>query len=428
MPLELDIFAALELSCREAGAAGQPEILADRSDAAVVRVGGFVAKAHPRDTDEAALRARLQLACHPWLRDILAEPHTGQIVLHRANRLITVWPFGETVDPDDPDGAPWEAAATLLAQLHGLPLTSHSNQAARPANSSRTANRRRTVPGSITHPQPGSDRARTTARTHEPGTTGTSGASTMKHAADSGATRPGADPPQLITRTDTAGAETDAIDAGAERKPFDAHAASVPVAALPAAGGPARVRRAMRRLARATELEGAAAEAIDTPAAAVVRRAFAGLPASVTEGTFETVRKPAAEVRHPRPNHLVHGDFHLGQLVRLPTAHENPWRLVDLDDLGYGDPAWDLARPAAFYLAGVLDPSAWERFLNAYRHAGGPAVPEHGDPWAALEIPARAVVIQAAALAVAAAALAGRALDDIDRALVDTCHRIAGIS
>ena len=68
----------------------------------------------------------------------------------------------------------------------------------------------------------------------------------------------------------------------------------------------------------------------------------------------------------PRACRLCHGDLHLGQLVRHPAPH-GPWRLIDVDDLGLGDPAWDLARPAAWYAAGLLPPGRLDRFLGAYR-------------------------------------------------------------
>jgi aminoglycoside phosphotransferase (APT) family kinase protein len=115
----------------------------------------------------------------------------------------------------------------------------------------------------------------------------------------------------------------------------------------------------------------------------VVRRAAASLPA-------EAWRPGSAD----RPSTLVHGDWHLGQLGRR-TATE-PWRLIDVDDAGVGDPAWDLARPAGFWAAGLIPDEDWTLFLAAYREAGGPAVPS-GDPWPVLEPFARAAVVQAAA-------------------------------
>lgn len=279
-----------EIACR-AGASGEPEVLADRVDALVIRVGDVVVKAHPADSDPAALRARLRLADSPGLRSVLLAPIPvdGAVLLTCAGRPVTVWPHGTPVDPGAPDAAPWEAAAQLLATLHAAPVHGYRD--------------------------------------------------------------------------------------------------------LPVAGGPARVRRAMRRLHNAGHIP-------DATAAAVVRRAFDSLP--------ELYFAPKA---------FTHGDFHLGQLV---CPADGAWRLIDLDDLGLGDPAWDLARPAAFFAAGILDPAAWTRFLTAYRASGGPAIPSDGDIWPALDLPARAVVVQAAALAVAS----GRPLDDLDTALVDTCLRL----
>lgn len=57
--------------------------------------------------------------------------------------------------------------------------------------------------------------------------------------------------------------------------------------------------------------------------------------------------------------------------MRCP-APDGAWRLIDVDDLGLGVPAWDLARPAAWYAAGLLAPEDWLCFLDAYRAAGGP--------------------------------------------------------
>ncbi|ULE34914.1 phosphotransferase family protein [Mycobacterium sp. IDR2000157661] len=114
-----------------------------------------------------------------------------------------------------------------------------------------------------------------------------------------------------------------------------------------------------------------------------VRRAAAGLPDA------------AWRVGSPdRPATLVHGDWHLGQLGRR-DAHA-PWLLIDVDDLGVGDPAWDLARPAGLWAAGLIPDAHWAQFVDAYRGAVGPALPD-GDPWPVLEPFARAAVVQAAA-------------------------------
>jgi hypothetical protein len=127
--------------------------------------------------------------------------------------------------------------------------------------------------------------------------------------------------------------------------------------------GPARLARALARLG-------------DGRRADVIRRAADG-PAATVSG---------------RPVTLVHGDFHLGQLGR----HSGALVLIDVDDLGVGDPAADLARPAGFWAVGLLPDVAWHAFVDGYRGGGGPGLPT-GDPWPVLEPFARAAVVAAAA-------------------------------
>jgi Phosphotransferase enzyme family len=136
-------------------------------------------------------------------------------------------------------------------------------------------------------------------------------------------------------------------------------------------GGPARLARALDRLG-------------DGPDAEVIRLAAAGTP---------TADAP------DRPNTLVHGDFHLGQLGWCRSrlgGHLGAWVLIDVDDLGVGDPAADLARPAGFWAAGLLPDADWHRFVDGYREEHGPALAS-GDPWPVLEPFARAAVVGAAA-------------------------------
>ncbi|MFJ9817121.1 phosphotransferase family protein [Streptomyces sp. NPDC101151] len=273
--------------------------LADRPDATVVRHADTVAKAHAPDTDPAELTLRLATATR--LPDVLLAPRTATpAVLH--DRLVTFWPYGAPVDPDDPDAAPWEPAATLLARLHRTP----------------------------------------------------------------------------------------------------------PEGPLPPMRGPAKAAHAVGRL-------GAAVSAASRPAASAVLRAWTSLPAWAR-----------AEGPMPGTPALCHGDLHLGQLVRHP-APDGPWRLIDVDDLGLGVPAWDLARPAAWYACGLLPPEEWSRFLTAYREAGGPAVPPDGDPWPALDVPARALTVQTAARAITKALMADRPLDEVEQALVDACVRMSSV-
>ncbi|MGE2716023.1 phosphotransferase [Mycolicibacterium litorale] len=145
-----------------------------------------------------------------------------------------------------------------------------------------------------------------------------------------------------------------------------------PVTARLPHGWPARLRRAVDQLRTAD----AAAEP--------VRRAAAGLPPPAW-------RAGSAD----RPRTYVHGDFHLGQLGR---HDDGPWVLMDVDDLGVGDPAWDLARPAGFWAAGHIPDADWATYLDAYRRAGGAALAAvSADPWPVLEPFARAAVVAAAA-------------------------------
>ncbi|MFG3153657.1 phosphotransferase family protein [Streptomyces sp. NPDC048219] len=273
--------------------------LADRPDATVVRHAGTVAKAHAAETDPAELALRVTVAAR--LSGILLPPlHPTPTDLR--GRLVTHWPYGTPVDPDTPDAAPWEAAATLLARLHRTPS---------------------------------------------------------------------------------------------------------PVPGTPAMRGPEKAARAIARL-RET--------ASHHPGTAPVLRAWTALPAWAR-----------GEAAMPDTATLCHGDLHLGQLVRHP-APDGPWLLIDVDDLGVGVPAWDLARPAAWYACGLLPPDEWDRFLTAYRAAGGPAVPPDGDPWPALDVPARALTAQTAARALAKAAAAGRALDEVEHSLVDACARMGAVA
>lgn len=125
-----------------------------------------------------------------------------------------------------------------------------------------------------------------------------------------------------------------------------------------------------------------------------------------------------SEVAPTDHRNLTHGDWHLGQ---VGWATGGDLRLIDIDDLGFGDPAWDLARPAGFWAAGLLADQDWDQFLTAYRRTGGPAVPSAGDPWPRLELPARATVVLAACRAVAHPRPGE---DDAVEALLEACARM----
>ncbi|WP_124266482.1 phosphotransferase [Streptomyces sp. ADI98-10] len=175
---------------------------------------------------------------------------------------------------------------------------------------------------------------------------------------------------------------------------------------LPPMRGPVKAARAVARMRAALPGE---------PAVLPVLAGWRALPGWA---------RGAAPAPVQRAGFLCHGDLHLGQLVRHP-APDGPWLLIDVDDAGTGDPAWDLARPAAWYAAGLLAPEDWSAFLDAYRSAGGPAVPAAGDPWPELDVPARALTVQTAALALAKCAAEQRDPDEHEQLMIESCARIA---
>lgn len=307
---------------------GATTTLADRPDATVVRHADTVAKAHAPNATPTDLIPRLTTAAS--LPALLLPPTTPTPVeLH--GRLVTFWPYGTPVDPEDPDAAPWEEAATLLARLHRTPAPTPLPPMRGPAKAA-----------------------------------------------------------QAVARLTTATSATPAT------------AAATPSAATTATAASAATTPSAATQASAT-----------TKAAAQVMQAWTTLPAWARD-----------EAPIPDTTTLCHGDLHLGQLVRHP-APDGPWRLIDVDDLGVGVPAWDLARPAAWYACGLLPPDEWTRFLAAYRAAGGPAVPPDGDPWPYLDVPARALTVQTAARSVVKALTEDRPLDEIEQLLVDACDRMA---
>ncbi len=198
----------------------------------------------------------------------------------------------------------------------------------------------------------------------------------------------------------------------------------------PPARGPAKAALAVERMRAA--VHGGAIRERTVPGRPDGARAGGAGPAAgavaVVERAWRTL-PPWARGAAPLPeaDTLCHGDLHLGQLVRAP-APDGPWRLIDVDDLGTGPAVWDLARPAAWYACGLLGAGEWDRFLGAYRAAGGPAVPAAGDPWPALDVAARALTVQTAALAIARALREGRGPDDDEWAVLTACDRMGALA
>ncbi|MET8142505.1 hypothetical protein ABZU32_19545 [Sphaerisporangium sp. NPDC005288] len=333
----------------------------------VVRAGGVVAKAHPPGTDEPALTARLRAAS--TLPGVLLPPLSTRPE-RLDGRLVTLWPAGEPVDPADPEGAPWESAAVLLARLHAAPPDAPAlPPAGGPARLARAVALLDGLDGALAGP------VATVLAAHR---------SLL---------------PQITPSPDNRGSAPVGLDHERAPNPDDRGPAPVGLdherAPNPDDRGPAPVG-----------LDHRGAPDLDGTGPVPVRLDHEGAP--------------DLDGRRSASGRLAHGDFHLGQVIR----YQGEWLLIDVDDLGTGDPAWDLARPAAWYASGLLSPGLWERFLSAYLGAAGPALPA-GDPWRELDMPARALTVQLAATAVAAAGAEGRPLDEVEQALVSSCGRIA---
>ncbi|MFI6529566.1 phosphotransferase family protein [Streptomyces uncialis] len=339
------------------------DVLAERDDGVVVRHGGVVAKAHAGDTDTGDLAVRLALASHPALHGILLPPLTGPT---------------DSTDPPDPTDPPGP--------------TDHTGKPDPP-------NRPRTDPPARTWPP------------DPPGSTGPVAGRPVSLWPYGAPVDPAS--PELAP-WEAAG------DLLARLHRVDTARLTALPGPLPPMRGPAKAARAVRRM-RATTPEPLDALARYGDADAVTR----------VEAAWRTLPPWARDEAPPPPSRtLCHGDLHLGQLVRAPATPApqggGPWLLIDIDDLGVGDAAWDLARPAAWFACGLLGPGEWARFLGAYRSAGGPAVPAAADPWPALDVAARTLTVQTAALAVVRSRREQRPPDEDERAVIDACARMAG--
>ena len=115
---------------------------------------------------------------------------------------------------------------------------------------------------------------------------------------------------------------------------------------------------------------------------AVARRGQSGLASAVRRveslpvGTTDlsNPHRCSARVSSPEPVVRPDGIRRRSSTATGTWAAARPragWRLLDVDDLGTGDPAWDLGRSAGFWAAGLLDDLDWHDFLDGYRASGG---------------------------------------------------------
>lgn len=247
-----------------------------------------VAKLHAPDTDTQHLTARTALASLPQLSEVLVAPLETVPRIAPSGRALTLWPWVETVDPDDADHYPWGALGDLLARLHD-----------------------------------------------------------------------------------------------------EAPALAAFVGTLPPAADPRRrARRAVARVAAPSD------RALLTDVLAGADRLHLGADAEA----------------------VVHGDAHLGQLGRRAGR----WLLLDLDDLGVGDPVADLARPAALFAVGLLPSEDWEALLAGYRARRAHGIPDDARLWERLDRHARIALVT-----LTARALVTGGDPDATGRLHSACTRIA---
>ncbi|MFW6694890.1 phosphotransferase [Streptomyces sp. MAR4 CNX-425] len=403
--------------------AGEPAVLVDRPDVTVIRSGGTVLKAHAPRLGPADLAARIRIAAHPLLKGILLAP-LGELTGPVDGRHVSRWPYGTAVAPDAPEAAPWREAGRLTARLHAIPVAGLPGPLppmTGPANAARAVAALRTTAGTpapapTTSPGP----APATPPTSPPGSAPTTlPGSALTTSPGSALTSPPGFAPTISpgsAPTSSPGSAPTSPPGSAPTSPPGSAPTTPPAPAPPCPSPYVPAPTAPHRSAPGPLPPQPPPPAPGRASAAdLVLRAWEGLPAWARDAD------PCAQPRAL----LCHGDLHLGQLVRHP-APDGPWHLIDVDDLGLGEPAWDLARPAAGYATGLIPAADWAAFLDGYRAAGGPAVAPGGGLWPPeVDIPARALTVQLAARALVDAATGVRPLDDADRDLLAACARMA---
>lgn len=166
-----------------------------------------------------------------------------------------------------------------------------------------------------------------------------------------------------------------------------------------------------------------AGRALLTDAVARADRLHAGGPTDILRELGRTLLRTWPTASEPV---LVHGALTLATVGRVPGTPS--WLLSDPSTLGFGGPAWDLGAPAGMWAAGLLDTASWEACVDGYAEAGG-ALPDAGDPWDALDHPARCWVYLTAVRQVAASGdYPDTEFSPQTQALLDACVRMNGRS
>lgn len=147
-------------------------------------------------------------------------------------------------------------------------------------------------------------------------------------------------------------------------------------------------------------------------------RAMAAAADLFPGGSTDVLRRLALSLMRDWPegaDRLVHGDPHLGNFGRLDNGR---LVLASVDNLGLGDPAWDLGLFAGLFGAGLLPDAAWASLLDGY--LGGDAQSRRR-PWPELDHPARCHLLMAA--------VAEQRRDytsPLAATLIETCVRMMG--
>ncbi|MCX6116367.1 MAG: hypothetical protein NT027_02405, partial [Proteobacteria bacterium] len=120
----------------------------------------------------------------------------------------------------------------------------------------------------------------------------------------------------------------------------------------------------------------------------------------------------------------AHGDFHLGQIVRVCQDDQESLRLIDIDTLSPSAPELDLARPAALFAAGILPGDVWTSFLDSYWQNRFQLTLDESKFWSSADLLVQVLTVKLAIIAINRAIDAGLCLEPTELQIVETCRSI----